>query len=243
MDLEGKRALVTGGAVRLGRGIVRALAGRGVETVIHCRRSVKEAENLREDIVRKGGRAQVVCGDLASEAGCRGVMDEAVAAAGGLDLLVNNASTFETHRLPEITEPRLLEAFWPNLFAPVLLTRMFAERAGQGRVVNLLDRRITADDTTCVPYLLAKKGLAEFTRLAALELAPGIAVNAVAPGAVLPPPGEDDDYLDTHIGPAPLQRPCTVEDVASAVVNLMENDVMTGQVLYIDAGLHLNGGD
>lgn len=243
MDLEGKRALVTGGAVRLGRGIVLALTGQGVETVIHCRRSVKEAEILREDIARKGGRAHVVCGDLASEAGCRAVVDEATAAAGGLDLLVNNASTFETHRLSETTGPRLLAAFWSNLFSPVLLTRMFAERAGRGKIVNLLDRRVTSDDTSCVPYLLAKKGLAEFTRLAAIELAPGIAVNAVAPGAILPPPGEGDDYLDTHVGPTPLQRQCTVEDIASAVIYLLRNDAMTGQVLYVDAGLHLNGGD
>lgn len=239
MELGGKRALVTGGAVRIGRGIVQALAGEGVETVIHCCRSVSEAEALREEIVAGGGKAHVVCGDLDSERVCRQVVSEAQEAAGGLDLLVNNASTFALHPLRDVTEARLLNAFWSNLFAPVLLTRFFAELATSGAVVNLLDRRITSDDPACVPYLLAKKALADFTRVAAIDLAPDIRVNGVAPGAVLPPPGEDEAYLADRAGAAPLRRRCTVEDVASAVLHLLKNEAMTGQVLYIDGGQHL----
>jgi NAD(P)-dependent dehydrogenase (short-subunit alcohol dehydrogenase family) len=239
MELQGKRALVTGGAVRLGRGMVLALAGEGVETVIHCFRSVKEAVALRDGITAGGGRAHVVRGELSSEGACRQVVSEAAEAAGGLDLLLNNASTFAQHPLREVTEARLQDAFWSNLFSPVLLTRFFAERAGTGAVVNLLDRRITSHDRACVPYLLAKKALADFTRGAALDLAPGIRVNGVAPGAILPPPGEGETYLAERGGPVPLQRQCTVEDVASAVLYLLKNDAMTGQVLFVDGGQHL----
>ena len=240
MDLQGKRALVTGGALRLGRAVVLALAREGVEVVIHCRRSVAEAERLRDEVAAGGGRAHVVRADLASEEACRRLVGEAVAAAGGLDILVNNASTFEQHRLAEISEPRLMTAFWSNLFAPVLLTRLFAEQAGQGRIVNLLDRRVTTHDPSCVPYLLAKKALAEFTCVAALELAPDFTVNAVAPGAILPPPGEGEDYLATRAAPVPLQRRCTVDDIGAAVLYLLGNDTVTGQILYIDGGQHLH---
>jgi NAD(P)-dependent dehydrogenase (short-subunit alcohol dehydrogenase family) len=241
MDLRGKKALVTGGAVRLGQATVCALAEAGSEVVIHCRHSRAEARALRDALIGRGAGAHVVQGELSSEEACRRVVGEAEEAAGGLDILVNNASTFEQHRLREITEPRLLDAFWSNLFAPVLLTRAFAEQAGQGRIVNLLDRRVTSHDTGCVPYLLAKKALAEFTAVAALDLAPDIAVNAVAPGAILPPPGEGQDYLATRPATVPLKHQCTAEEIAAAVVYLLRNDAVTGQVLFIDGGQHLQG--
>jgi NAD(P)-dependent dehydrogenase (short-subunit alcohol dehydrogenase family) len=136
----------------------------------------------------------------------------------------------------------------------MLLTRRFAERllarrapgaphasrgALLGRIVNLLDRRVAHHEAGCVPYLVSKKALAEFTCSAAIELAPEFAVNGVAPGAVLPPPGKGDDTLWDAAGPVPLNARCRPEDVAEAVAWLLESDVVTGQIVYVDGGQHL----
>lgn len=238
MQLAGSRVLVTGGAVRIGREICRTLAARGAELVIHYHRSAAEALELQGELEGGGGRARTLCADLsAPEAAV-----ELMAAAGPLDVLVNNASVFHKDALPEITHDALLNEFAPNLFAPILLTREFARRSNRGVVINLLDQRIAGLDASAIPYVLSKKALAEFTRLAALALAPAVRVNGVAPGAILPPPGKGDEYLADQAGPVPLERQCTAAEVAQAVLGLIENDAVTGQVVFVDGGQHLLGG-
>ena len=108
-------------------------------------------------------------------------------------------------------------------------------------MVNLLDRRITSLDTSCVPYVLSKKSLAELTKIAALDLAPRIRVNAVAPGAVLPPPGKGRAYLRDMAGPIPMGRLVKPEEIAEAVVCLLKADSVTGQILFVDGGQRLLG--
>jgi NAD(P)-dependent dehydrogenase (short-subunit alcohol dehydrogenase family) len=241
MDIRGRTALVTGGAVRVGRAICLALAGRGCAVAVHYHRSQAEAEALVGEIARQGGRAWAVPAELASEAACTNLVRDAAAPAGRLDLLVNNASLFRRERLAATTEAGLLTMFWPALFAPVLLTREFAAQTRDGHVINLLDRRVAAHDPDCLPYHLAKKALAEFTATAALELAPGIAVNGVAPGALLPPPGEGDAYLRAHRGLVPLADAGTPQAVADAILYLLDTTAVTGQILYVDGGKHLLG--
>jgi len=141
--------------------------------------------------------------------------------------LVNNAAVFHKNSLRTLSGQKLLAEFWPNLFAPILLMRAFAAQAKRGKIINLLDRRITSLDASSVPYVLAKKALAEATRLAALELAPDMTVNGVAPGAILPPPGKGMAYLQDHAGPTPLKRQATPRQVAEAVVFLLQNDSIT----------------
>jgi NAD(P)-dependent dehydrogenase (short-subunit alcohol dehydrogenase family) len=232
MNLNGKVALVTGGAARIGAAICRALAAEGACVVIQYRRSKKKALALAKEL---GGRA--VQSNLDSESAC----ERLIARAGKLDILVNNAAVFHKDSLKTITAWKLTDEFWLNLFAPILLTRAFAARVKKGAVVNLLDRRIASLDTSCVPYVLSKKSLAEFTKIAALELAPGIRVNAVAPGAVLPPPGKGKAYLKDHAGPIPMGRLVKAEEVADAVVFLLKSDSVTGQIVFVDGGQNLLG--
>ena len=234
MLLKGKTALVTGGAVRIGRAICEALAAEGARVVIHYRSSRKEALALAKKL---GGVA--VRSNLESEEACARLMDDVYAESGRLDALVNNAAVFHKDSLRAVTAPRLGLEFWPNLFVPILLTRAFAAKTRKGAVINLLDRRITSLDTSCLPYVLSKKALAEFTRIAALELAPGIRVNGIAPGAVLPPPGKGVRYLHDKAGPMPLKKQIAPSDIADAVVFLMKNDTLTGQVMFVDGGQHL----
>lgn len=232
MNLNGKVALVTGGAVRIGAAICRALAAEGARVVIHYRRSKKEALALAKEL---GGRA--VQSDLDSESAC----ERLIARAGKLDILVNNAAVFQKDSLKAVTARKLEAEFWPNLFAPILLTRAFAAQTKGGAIVNLLDRRITSLDGSCVPYVLSKKSLAEFTKIAALELAPRIRVNAVAPGAVLPPPRKGKSYLKDNAGPIPLGRLVKPEEVAAAVVFLVKSESIAGQTVFVDGGQNLLG--
>ena len=236
MDLQGKVVLVTGGAIRIGRAISEAFAAQGACVVIQYRSSRKEAVALAKDL---GGVA--VQSGLESEAACNGLVASVVKTAGRLDILVNNAAVFHKDTIADMTAPKIGQEFWPNLFVPMLLTRAFAKRVKKGAIVNLVDRRITSLDTECVPYVLAKKSLAEFTKIAALDLAPRIRVNAVAPGAVLPPPGKGQKYLHDKAGPVPLKRQVKPSEVAEAVVFLAKAESMTGQILFVDGGQGLVG--
>lgn len=240
MDIQGKKALVTGGAVRIGATICRSLSAAGAEVIIHCRRSMEAAQSLRDELTSRGGAAHVVHADLTSEEACVELLDQSIESAGGLDILVNNAAVFSRDTLRTITLDSLMAEWWPNLLAPLFLLQGFAERVKSGKVVNLLDRRITSLDTSCAPYLLSKKSLAEITRLAALEYAPDITVNGVAPGPVLPPPGEGEEYLVEKAGFIPLGGRVPEEEIARAVMYLLDQDCVTGQILFVDGGQHLS---
>jgi pteridine reductase len=242
MDLKGKKALVTGGAVRIGRAICEMLADAGADVCIHYNRSYAAASALRDQLEERGVNAHLAEANLMTETACIELMDKAVAMLGPLDILVNNASVFNKQMLDEADMDVWMGEMWPNFFAPVQLIRAFAERSETGKIVNLLDRRVTSRDTTCVPYLISKKALAEVTQLAALHYAPRITVNGVAPGAVLPPPGKDEQYIKDHAGPVPLGVRVTPEDIAAAVRFVLENDTLTGQILFVDGGQHLENG-
>jgi pteridine reductase len=241
MQLNGRTALVTGGAVRIGRAIVEALAARGCRVVVHYHRSGAEARRLVAALRRRGGAAWAVPAALGTERAAEALMARAWRAAGQVDILVNSAAVFAKEPLRDCSEKALLAMLRPNLLAPVLLTRAFAARTRKGQVVNLLDRRIAGFETGCVPYLLSKKALAAFTGIAALELAPGIRVNGVAPGPVLPPPGKGARYLKDRAGRVPLGGRVRPEHVAQAVVALLELENVTGQILYVDGGQGLLG--
>jgi len=241
MKLQGKTALVTGGAVRIGKAICEALAGEGCSVVIHCSRSVMAAEQLAVTLRGRGVKAWVVKEAIDSEADCRSLMAAALDKAGSLDILVNNAAVFHKNRLKAVSEQKLRVEFGINLFAPILLTRLFAEQTDRGAVINLLDRRIKANDLDCLPYSLSKKGLAAFTEEAALSLAPGITVNAVAPGPVLPPSGKGTHILYERAGIVPLKCRITPQNVADGVILCLKLEGMTGQILYLDGGQHLLG--
>lgn len=247
MDLKNCTALVTGGAVRVGATICRALASHGAAVVIHCRHSTAEAGNLAAQLRRLGGRAWVVRGALDTETGMERVLAAAFRVAPALNVLVNNASVFARHPLLGAKGRDYNEAWRVNALAPILLTRGFAMRVapaarpkkpGRGAIVNILDRRVETMDAGCAPYLVSKCALAAFTVASARELAPHISVNAVAPGPVLPPPGGVRRVREPA-GRIPLDRRPTPEDVAEAVIFLVSSGSITGQTIFVDGGQHL----
>jgi NAD(P)-dependent dehydrogenase (short-subunit alcohol dehydrogenase family) len=246
MDWRQGKALVTGGAVRIGRAICEALAARGCAVAVHYDRSGSEARALADDLACRGVAACAIQGHLQDGSSCEALVQEAWDALGGLNILVNNAAVFQRDSLLEVREDDLWAQIRTNAVIPILLSRGFVRRltprAAQpaGRIVNLLDQRVARQEAGAVPYLLSKKMLADFTRSAALEWAPLVTVNGIAPGAILPPVApQDGRKFSEPAGLFPLGRQPVPGDVAAAVVGVLEQDAVTGQVLYVDGGQHL----
>lgn len=239
MDLSGKTALVTGGALRIGRAICLRLAKEGVNVVVHYCSSESEAKRLTGELKKMGVESRAIQADFRDGGSCEDLVKQAKSRLGGLDMLVNSASVFHKDTFQTLAAEKLRDELQVNLEAPLLLMKAFGEECGRGNIVNLLDERVAGDDTSCVPYILSKKSLADATRLAALFYAPRIAVNAIAPGNVLPPNIEGGNQTEPA-RKAPLDEGPTPEDIADAVIYLAKTDPVTGQILYIDAGAHLS---
>lgn len=239
IGLEGKTALVTGAARRLGRAVSLALASSGANVVVHYSRSESAAEALAGELEALGVRADLVQADLAQPEQVEHLVAQAGKRAGRVDFVVNNASVFAPETLQTATLDALLANVKVNAWAPLVLTRAFAREFGRGKVVNLLDARVAGLDLAHAGYILSKHLLAVITRMAAVAFAPGLAVNAVAPGLILPPPGQDEAYLARLARRLPLERHGEPDDVARAVLFLLECDFVTGQVVFVDGGQHL----
>ena len=242
MSLEGQTALVTGAALRIGQAIALALAEQGASIVIHYRRSVAPAEALRQSLVSRGHRAFCVRADFANPVEADSLIERARAEAGPIHILVNSASEFQPQALEAMTHASLVHSMTVNAWAPFALTRAFARQATRGKVVNVIDAQVAGSDLTHASYILSKHLLATLTTMTALQYAPGITVNAVAPGLILPPQGKDDSYLDGLARSLPLRRHGSPADIARAVLFLLGSDFVTGQVVYVDGGRHLIGG-
>jgi pteridine reductase len=237
--LSGELALITGAGLRIGRAVAEALAGAGADLVLHYHASGAEAESLARELGKRV-RTWTLAADLADAAGADGLVGRAAEAAGRpLTLLVNNASGYEERRLKDLSYADVDAAMRLSAWAPFALTRAFAGQTSEGCVVNLLDTRIADYDWQHVSYILAKKTLEELTRMAAIEYAPGVRVNGVAPGLILPPEGAGQEYLDRWMRTMPLRRAGRPEDVAEAVLYLATAKFVTGQVIFVDGGRHL----
>ncbi|MBI5242019.1 MAG: SDR family oxidoreductase [Elusimicrobia bacterium] len=240
--LVGQAALVTGGARRLGRAISLALARAGADVVVHCHRSVAEAGALVRELRGLGRGAWVERAALDDAAQAEELFAAASRSAGGrLDILVNNASIFPKGRLGELDPADLDRNIRVNAFVPFVLGRALARERRGGCVVNMLDSRIMDYDAEHAAYHISKRVLATMTRMMALEFAPRVRVNAVAPGLVLPPPGEDDAYLKRFKRTNPLERHGSAEEVAEAVLFLARSGFITGQTVFVDGGRHMKG--
>jgi NAD(P)-dependent dehydrogenase (short-subunit alcohol dehydrogenase family) len=237
--LAGRTALVTGAGKRLGRAVARGLAERGAGVVIHYGTSRDDAERLVDELARDGHTAWAVQADLADSGAVESLVPQALEATGGLDVLINNASIFPPSTVAEASVEGLVRNIEVNAWAPFALSRSFACSAERGTIVNFLDTRVKGYDWRHVEYILSKHTLEVLTRMTALEFAPGVTVNAVAPGLILPPPGEDESYLEAMKDTVPLKRHGSAADVVEAVLFLVTSSYLTGQVIYVDGGRHL----
>ena len=245
-----RAALVTGGARRLGGAIVSALADAGFDVAIHCHQSGAEAEALAAQIRAQGRRATVLQADLGDEAAVQSLLPAATAALGPLGVLVNNASTFERDEWNDATRESWDAHMEPNLRAPFVLTQAMARalpETASGAVVNLLDQRVWSLTPHFISYTVSKAALWALTQQMALALAPRIRVNAIGPGPALPSPRQTAEQFARQCASVPLRCGTSPAEVAGAVLAILALPSMTGQMVALDGGQHLQwqsgGGD
>jgi pteridine reductase len=236
-------ALVTGGAVRVGRAISSALAEDGYRLVVHYNSSSGPADELVEEIRGRGGDAVAIGADLADAAEVRRLAKEAVDAFGGIDVLVNSASVFPPERLEETDEDLWDHTIAVNLKAPFFLIRHLAPtlRERKGVVVNMEDLAGIQTWGAYAAHGISKAGIVHLTKVAARSLAPDVRVNGIAPGTVLPPESMGDEEIRQLAERAPLKKNGSPDDVVRALRYLLAADFVTGQTLVVDGGRLLKG--
>ncbi len=234
-------ALITGSAVRVGREMAFHLAEGGWTLAMHYNSSLKEGSILEVELESKyaNQRFHLFKASLSSTKETKELIPNVINHFGQLDLLINNAAIFDPSSLRN-TSAEMLDRYWQiNCKAPFILINEFASLAEGGTVINIVDTRITKNDSGYFAYSLSKKALWELTKMAAVELAPGFRINGIAPGALLPPEGKDSEYLEKIASKTPLKTPVKMSSILKSVDYILENDSMTGQLLFCDGGAHL----
>jgi NAD(P)-dependent dehydrogenase (short-subunit alcohol dehydrogenase family) len=237
-----RTALVTGGARRIGRAIALAMAGAGFDLALHYAGSAAEAEATAAEIRALGRRAVTLRAELTCESEVQALLPAAGAALGPVGVLVNNASVFERDEWDGVTRDswdRHLEA---NLRAPFVLTQALGRalpEAAEGVVINLLDQRVWSPTPHFTSYTLSKMGLWALTQTLALALAPRIRVNGIGPGPAIASPRQSPEHFAAQSASVPLGHGTSPEEVARAALAILALPAMTGQMLALDGGQHL----
>lgn len=237
----GRRALVTGGSVRVGRAISLTLGRAGYRVGVHYRTSQADAASTVRDLKRMGGQPQAFRADLSNPAEITQMFEEVDQRLGGIDLLVNSAAIFPHQEAADVSPEDWDRVFEINARAPFLCSQQAARRMQAGSsIINIADTGADEAWPGYVPYVATKAALVSLTKGLARAWAPNIRVNAVSPGPVLLPDaessvGEQKRAADRTV----LGRVGTPEDVAQAVLYLDQAPYVTGEVLRVDGGHHL----
>lgn len=243
-NLKEQYALVTGGAKRVGKSIVKALANSGMNVAIHCNSSVDAAEELAKECRKLDVEAIVIQADLSQPVDAsRSIFQEIERSFPHLNVLINSASLYEAGMLDEIDETVWDRQHAVNVKAPAFLCHEFAKRLPQGQhgnIINITDWAAENGRPGYLSYSVAKGGLVTLTRYLAVELAPNIRVNAIAPGAVLPPEPKPPGFDERIENEVPMKRPGTPEDISKTVLYLLNNEFSTGSVIDVTGGEHLS---
>jgi len=237
-----RAALVTGGAQRIGRAIALALATAGFDVAVHCHASRDAGAATCSEIRAEGRRAVLLQSDLSREADTAALLPQAAAALGPIGVLVNNASRFERDEWHDATRDSWDAHIEPNLRAPFVLTQAFARLlpdTAKGVIINMIDQRVWSITPHFVSYTVSKAGLWALTQSMALALAPRIRVNAIGPGPTLPSRRQSQEQFDRQAASVPLRHGTSPDEIGRAVLAILALPAMTGQMLALDGGQHL----
>lgn len=238
MNLEGRVALVTGGARRVGRAITIALADAGASVIINYNQSAGRADALVDELSDRAGRALAIQADVSTAAGVEALIAGARDAFGRLDVLVNNAALFERTPFEEIRREDWRRVIGVNLEAPFFLSQAAAPllRESEGTIVNICDLSAIQAWPSFSHHAVSKAGLLHLTRVLARALAPEVRVNAIIPGTVLPPADFDGEDNAGGRDRRTVRREGRPEDVAEAVLYLVGAGFVTGETIVVDGG-------
>ncbi len=238
-------ALITGAAKRIGHEIALTLASLGYEIVIHYNHSKKEALELSKKITKKYQiKTSLVAADLSNKNEIKKLADFMVNNFANWNLLINNASIFDKSKLLDFNDQNLFDNINIHLVAPLFLSQAFAKNVKQKRIqdsqiINLIDKNITRIETSYFYYLLSKKFLAELTKMSALELAPDVRVNGIAPGFILPEESENLRVKNIE-KKIPLRKAGDVKNITQTVEFLLKNKFISGEIIFVDGAASLN---
>ena len=241
MELSDRVALVTGAGVRIGRAIALGLAQRGARVLVHYHTSAQEAEDVVAEIRALGSDARAVQADLRDIARLPALIAQGIEAFGHVDILINSAAIFQRGTLLETTEKDWDDHLTINLKAPFFLCQAFVRALTEGQeahIINITDWHATRPGKAYMAYTLSKSALVTMTQSLALALGPEVRVNAIAPGAILPPP-DDGEYFARLAAKIPLKRTGSPEEIVKAVLFLLGADFVTGEIVFVTGGEHL----
>lgn len=239
-SLSGQTILITGGARRLGKIMALAAARCGADVIIHHAHSAPDAQNVADQIRDLGRKAWVLEADLNKPDQVQKLATSAFSLA-RVSALINNAAIFKSVDLAKTSLTDWVEHLQINLTAPFVLSQAFAaqyKHEQPGRIINILDWRALRPGKDHFPYTISKSAMAAMTRSMALSLAPGIIVNGIALGAILPP--GDEDFSPALIKNVPMQRWAKLEELEELIVWLLSSPAyITGEIIHLDGGRHL----
>ena len=240
-ELAGRVALVTGAGHRVGRALAVALGARGMHVIVHYHASAAGAEETVRLVARAGGSAEAIRANLGDAGEAERLVDQAVAARGTLDVLVNSAAVMRRTPFGETSVESWDGMFALNLRAPYFLSQRAAPalRAARGSIINIADLAAFETWPAYVPHGITKSAVVQMTRALARVLAPEVRVNAIAPGVVLLPEGWSDEDAERLRATTPLGRLGSPEDVAGAMLYLLDAGYVTGEVITVDGGRHV----
>ena len=247
--MKNSAALITGSAKRIGREMAYTLAAKGFDIAIHYNNSKAEARKLADEIKAKFKvRCEIFQCDLQKPETAQNLAAEVIAAFPHLNLLINNASIFRESKFLTAPKNEFANNFNMHFVSPLILSQEFAKhvianKIKDAQIINMIDKNIARFDTNYFYYLLSKKNLAELTKMLALELAPHIRVNAVAPGFILNSVNEKDsaqEYVTKLIKKIPLHKKGDVQNICQTIEFLVVNDFISGQIIFVDGAASLN---
>ena len=237
-----KKIIITGAGKRIGAAIAKKISGPGVEMVIHYNTSKKEAEKLQKDLLKSKTKVYLIKGDLAKEQDLKKIIEFSKSKLKYFDCLINNASLFENDSLKNFSSKSWDKHMNINLKAPAYLIREFSKniKGKNNNIINIIDQRVFKLTPFFFSYTLSKTGLYTLTKTSAMELAPYVRVNGIAPGPTIKNKRQSEAHFKKQFLATPLKLKVNVNDVCSAVDFFIKNSSTTGQVIAIDSGQSLN---
>jgi pteridine reductase len=241
VSLSGRVALVTGAGRRVGQAIALALGAKGMKVAVHYNGSATGAQDTVAQLESEGASGRAFQADLSAGHGPSGLVDDVVAAFGGLDVLVNSAAIMERTPFGEVTPEKWDAIMEINLRAPFFMAQAAAPhlKKSRGCIVNIADLAAFETWPAYVPHGISKAGVVHMTRSLARVLAPEVRVNGIAPGTVLLPDDWDKAADERLRQTTPLARTGTPEDVSATVIFLLESEYITGETIIVDGGRHI----
>lgn len=228
--------LITGSAIRLGRAIALSFAKRGYDIALHYNSSESDALNTYNDIKQFGVECKLFKFDLSDTNNLEQNFENVIKEFPNLNILVNSASAYIQANINETKITDYEKLFDINLKAPFFLSQYFSQKCKKGNIINIIDNKIGFNQNTYSAYLLTKKSLSDLTKLCAVEFAPKIRVNGIAPGVVMPAQTRSEEYINYRINGIPLKIKGNEDNITETIFFILDNKFITGQIITVDGG-------